>query len=378
MIQCSDFSEILHDNGIRFFSGVPDSLLKEICGFLSDRFTGNHIIAANEGNAVGIAAGYHLATGELPLVYLQNSGLGNTINPITSLMSEDVYQIPMVLLIGWRGEPGVPDEPQHVTQGKITKEMLSLLSIPFLEISTASTNSDETRNSIAKLISTARDRSCPVAILVSKNTFEAYPYESAEDHAKLTREEAVRTVADATSSPESLIVSTTGKLSRELYAYRARNSSKVVDFYNVGSMGHLSQIALGLAKYSPKRRVYCFDGDGAALMHMGGLAIAAAEKLENYLYVMFNNGAHDSVGGQPTVARALDFEKLALGLGFKEFLHADNAVDLALASKHLASVPGPVFLEVIVKKGARKDLGRPVETPIENKAAFMEYIRGQS
>jgi phosphonopyruvate decarboxylase len=375
MIDCSDFSEIIGDNGIRFFTGVPDSLLKQICGFIADRFDENHIIAANEGNAVAIAAGYHLATGEIPLVYLQNSGLGNAVNPITSLMSEDVYQIPMVLLIGWRGEPGVSDEPQHVTQGRLTPDMLRVLEIPFLEIDSSTTASPETRSGIETLIADARDRSRPVAILVSKDTFGDHRFESAEDDATLTREEAVTRLAEEISSPDSLIVSTTGKLSRELYEYRARSRSDVVDFYNVGSMGHVSQIALGLAKYAPERRVYCFDGDGAALMHMGGLAIVAAENLENYLYVMFNNGAHDSVGGQPTVARSLDFEKIALGLGFRSYTRATNADDLSRAAIQLSTATGPAFLEVLIKKGARKDLGRPVETPIENKVAFMNYLR---
>ena len=377
MIGCSEFSRILTDNDIRFFSGVPDSLLKEICGFLSDNFVENHIIAANEGNAIGIAAGYHLATGETPLVYFQNSGLGNTINPLTSLMSEDVYQIPVVLLIGWRGEPGKPDEPQHVTQGKITKAMLDVLGIPFLEMSAASEDSEELRKSVAELTRNARERSCPVAILVSKDTFEAYDYQSGDSSATLTREEAVTILAAAISAPKTLIVSTTGKLSRELYEYRRKQESDIVDFYNVGSMGHLSQIALGLAKYLPDRRVYCFDGDGAAIMHMGGLAIVASEKLENYCYVMFNNAAHDSVGGQPTVANELDFEKLAEGFGFRNYWRARDKNELARAAKELANGVGPLFLEVIVRKGARKDLGRPTETPVANKAAFMKMIRDQ-
>lgn len=377
MIRCSDFSDILHENGVRFFTGVPDSLLKEICGFLSDHFKENHVIAANEGNAVGIAAGVHLATGEVPLVYLQNSGLGNTVNPLTSLMSEDVYQIPLVLLIGWRGEPGVSDEPQHVTQGKITKELLDVLRVPFLEIGTNTTNSEETRKAIGQLIATSRAQSSPVAILVSKNTFEAYPFEGAQDQASLSREEAVIQLADSISSPESLIVSTTGKLSRELYEHRASTGSKVVDFYNVGSMGHLSQIALGLAKSLPARRVFCFDGDGAAIMHMGGLAVAAAERLDNYIYVMFNNGAHDSVGGQPTIAHALDFEKLALGFGFRQYLKASTSREIDILSKELATESGPIFAEILVNKGARKDLGRPVETPVQNKIAFMNAIAGQ-
>jgi phosphonopyruvate decarboxylase len=382
MVHCFDFSAILRDNGIRFFSGVPDSLLKDICGFISERFTGDHIIAANEGNAVGIAAGYHLATGEIPLVYLQNSGLGNTINPITSLMSEDVYQIPMLLLIGWRGEPGVPDEPQHANQGKITKALLEVLNIPTLEIRDElwSRNADdaELRNSIGGLITTAREKSCPVALLVSKDAFESYPFTAPDDEASLSREHADTTLARALSTPETLIVSTTGKLSRELYEYRKREGSDVIDFYNVGSMGHLSQIALGLAKYAPNRNVFCFDGDGAALMHLGGLAIAAAEKRSNYFYVMFNNGAHDSVGGQPTVARQLDFEKIALGLGFEQYLKATNEEELEAASKRLRELDGPVFLEVLVKTGARSDLGRPVETPRENKIAFMNYVQRQT
>ncbi len=372
MIKCAEFSQVIQNNGVSFFSGVPDSLLKDICGYMSDNYVDNHIIAANEGNAVGIAAGYHLATGGLPLVYLQNSGLGNTINPLTSLMSEDVYSMPMVLLIGWRGQPGVKDEPQHVMQGRISEDMLKTLNIPYEIINADTPDLASTVNSI---VSTAKKRSCPVALLVSKGTFESYEYTKSEDVSELSRERALTVLAAHVPSSEGLIFSTTGKLSRELYEFRKREQSDVVDFYNVGSMGHLSQIALGMAKYSPKKQVFCFDGDGAALMHMGGLAIAAAEKLNNYYYIMFNNEAHDSVGGQSTVAANVDFGLVAKGLGFNHVLHAKTEAELQDVASTILDIEGPVFLEVTIKKGARKDLGRPTETPIENKVAFMEYAQ---
>lgn len=372
MINCADFSRILHDNGIEFFAGVPDSLLKDICGYMSDKYLDNHIVAANEGNAVGLAAGYHLATGGIPLVYFQNSGLGNTINPLTSLMSEDVYSMPMVLLVGWRGQPGVQDEPQHVMQGRVCEDMFKALDMPY-EIISAET--EDIDGDIERVVSIARDRSCPVALLVSKGSFEPYKYNKSSDQSALGREEAVKILANEVSNTDALIVSTTGKLSRELYEFRKNENSSVVDFYNVGSMGHLSQIGLGLAKYRQNKKVFCFDGDGAALMHMGGLAIAASEKLKNYYYVMFNNGAHDSVGGQPTVATTIDFEMVAKGLGFAQVFRASSAAELVDAALKIKDVDGPVFLEVVVKKGARSELGRPKETPIENKMAFMEYVQ---
>ncbi len=371
MIDCPAFANALTENGIRFFTGVPDSLLKEICGYLADRFVDEHVIAANEGNAVALAAGHHLATGETALVYLQNSGLGNTINPLTSLMSEEVYQIPLLLLIGWRGEPGIADEPQHRTQGRITKETLELLEIPYLQLTSETDAGPAFDASLATLLGEAREASRPVALLVSKGTFRGYDYGRAESASTLERETAVTALADAISTPTSLVVSTTGKLSRELYEYRRASSSTIVDFYNVGSMGHLSQIALGLARALPERRVYCFDGDGAALMHMGGLAVAAAQRLSNYHYVMFNNGAHDSVGGQPTVAPSLDFRKIAEGLGFERFLTASTPAELEDVAKSLSELRGPTFSEIRVRPGSRSDLGRPVESPAENKHAFM-------
>jgi len=372
MINCANFSQIIQDNGVHFFSGVPDSLLKDICGYMSDNYLDNHIIAANEGNAVGIAAGYHLATGNVPLVYLQNSGLGNTVNPLTSLMSEDVYSMPMVLLIGWRGQPGVKDEPQHVMQGRISEDMLTTLDIPYEVISAEMANLEDT---IASIVATAKKRSCPVALLVSKGSFEPYKYTKSQDVSALSRESALTIMASQVPASNALIVSTTGKLSRELYEFRKREKSAVVDFYNVGSMGHLSQIALGLAKYSPNKKVFCFDGDGAALMHMGGLAVAASQKLKNYFYIMFNNEAHDSVGGQSTVAANIDFGMVAQGLGFSQVLQASNELELQKIASEILDIEGPVFLEVMIKKGARKELGRPTETPVENKVAFMEYAQ---
>lgn len=372
MINCAKFSKIIQDNGVGFFSGVPDSLLKDICGYMSDNYVDNHIIAANEGNAIGLAAGYHLATGGLPLVYLQNSGLGNTVNPLTSLMSEDVYSMPMVLLVGWRGQPGVKDEPQHVMQGRVTEDMLKTLNIPY-EIVHA--DMQDLEGTIKSVVTTAKQRSCPVALLVSKGSFEPYQYTKSEDVSDLSREKALTIMAGHVPTSNGLIVSTTGKLSRELYEFRKQQNAGVVDFYNVGSMGHLSQIALGLAKYSPNKKVFCFDGDGAALMHMGGLAIAASEKLTNYYYIMFNNQAHDSVGGQSTVAANINFGMVAKGLGFSQVLLAKNESELETIASQILAMEGPVFLEVTIKKGARKDLGRPTETPIENKVAFMKYAQ---
>jgi len=372
MIDCAEFSQALQINGVNFFVGVPDSLLKDICGYMSDSFVDNHIIAANEGNAVGIAAGYHLATEGIPLVYLQNSGLGNTVNPLTSLMSEDVYQMPMVLLIGWRGQPGVKDEPQHVMQGRVTEKMLMALNVPY-EILTADTESISA--TVGRILGIAKQRSCPVALLVTKGTFAPYAYQESLNCEGLTREQAVIGLANKITSSEALIVSTTGKLSRELYEFRKQDCSGAVDFYNVGSMGHLSQIALGLAKYTPSKNVYCFDGDGAALMHMGGLAIAASARLSNYYYVMFNNAAHDSVGGQPTVGADIDFQMIAKGCGFATVMRVSTEQELHEAAIKLPDLDAPVFLEIVIQKGARKNLGRPTETPVENKKAFMEYVK---
>lgn len=373
MLSPKIFIESLAAKGIDFFAGVPDSLLKNVCAFISDTLDDRHnIIAANEGAAVGLAAGHYLATGHIPCVYMQNSGEGNAINPLASLTDKEVYGIPVLLVIGWRGEPGVHDEPQHVKQGKITLPLLDAMGIRHEILSQDET---EFRSQLDGAVRHMSETGEAFAFIVRKNTFEPYTLQRHEvNEYPLSREEAIQKVA-ASLSAKDVIVSTTGMISRELFEYRtAQGQGYERDFLTVGSMGHASQIALGIALEKTDRRVWCFDGDGAALMHLGSVAIIADKAPENFVHVIFNNGAHDSVGGQPTVGLKVNLAGIAKAAGYKDAVSVTTAEDLGSALKTLKTMRGPVLLEVRVHRGNRKDLGRPTTTPIQNRDALMEFM----
>lgn len=374
MISPKFFIDSLASYGIDFFAGVPDSLLKNICAYIADNKDAKHnIIAANEGAAVGLAAGYHLATGKIGVVYMQNSGEGNIINPLASLTDKEVYNIPALLLIGWRGRPGVHDEPQHVKQGKVTTGILNTMGVNY---DVLCKDEDKAAKQIAKAVKAMKETGEVYALVIEKDTFEDYKLQSVEvNDLTMSREEAIQTVAAALDKKD-VIVSTTGMISRELFEYRVqKGEGHERDFLTVGSMGHASQIALGIALEKEDRKVWCFDGDGATIMHMGSMAIVASKSPANYVHVVFNNGAHDSVGGQPTVGLKIDLPAVAKAVGYKDALSADSKESLAAALEKLKGMQGPVLLEVKVKKGNRKDLGRPTTTPIENKNALMEFLR---
>ena len=377
MIRPEFFIEKLREKGIDCFAGVPDSLLKNICAYITDHFDTEHnIIAANEGAAVGIAAGHYLATGKPACVYMQNSGEGNIINPLASLTDEEVYNIPVLLLIGWRGRPGVHDEPQHVKQGKVTTGLLNTMGINF---DVLSKEEDKAEKQIAKAVDALKKKEV-YALVIEKDTFEDYKLQNVEKNdLTMSREEAIQTVAIALGEKDC-IVSTTGMISRELFEYRAAmNQGHERDFLTVGSMGHASQIALGIAMAKPDRRVWCFDGDGATIMHMGSMAIVANKAPKNYVHVVFNNGAHDSVGGQPTVGLKIDLPAVAKAVGYKSCYSVDNkealAKQLSIINSQLSINEYPIFLEIRVRKGNRKDLGRPTTTPIQNKQALMDFLK---
>jgi phosphonopyruvate decarboxylase len=373
MIRPEFFIEKLRENGIDCFAGVPDSLLKNICAYITDHFDAEHnIIAANEGAAVGIAAGHYLATGQPACVYMQNSGEGNIINPLASLTDQEVYNIPVLLLIGWRGRPGVHDEPQHVKQGKITTGLLNVLGINYEVLSK---EEDKASKQIDKAVTALRNKEV-FALVIEKDTFEDYKLQNVESNPfSLSREEAVKTVA-ASLGDRDCIVSTTGMISRELFEYRAAlGQGHERDFLTVGSMGHASQIALGIALAQPQRRVWCFDGDGAAIMHMGSMAIVANKSPKNYIHVVFNNGAHDSVGGQPTVGLKMNLPAVAKAMGYKDVYSVDDTDGLRIVLGSVKNVEGPILIEIKVKKGNRKDLGRPTTTPIQNKEALMNFLK---
>lgn len=373
MISPKFFIDKLGSLGIDFYAGVPDSLLKNICAYISDNMDAHHnIIAANEGGAVGLAAGYHLATGKIGCVYMQNSGEGNIINPLASLTDKEVYNIPVLLLIGWRGRPGVHDEPQHVKQGKITTGLLNLMGINY---DVLSKDEDKAAAQIEKAVASMQQTNEVYALIIEKDTFEQYALQNVGQSVLcMSREEAIRQVA-ASAGEKDVIVGTTGMISRELFEYReSANAGHEKDFLTVGAMGHASQIALGIAMEKPGRRVWCFDGDGASIMHMGSMAIVASKAPRNYTHVVFNNGAHDSVGGQPTVGLRIDLPAVAKAVGYNHVESVDCLEALAEVLSRLGTVEGPVFLEVKVKKGNRKDLGRPTTTPVQNKMMLMEFL----
>ncbi|MBO7719333.1 MAG: phosphonopyruvate decarboxylase [Methanosphaera sp.] len=375
MINVKEFEEFLQESGVGFYTGVPDSQLKAFCDYLEDKYSigENHIIAANEGNAVALATGYHLSTGKYGLVYMQNSGLGNAVNPITSLTHPEVYDVPVVYVVGWRGEPGVKDEPQHVKQGAITTELLEMLDVS-CQVLTKDTTMDDVREYFEENFKEKLANGDSVSYVVSKGAFESFKTNKSNDYT-LSREDAIKTIVDNLTL-DDMIVSTTGKASRELFEYREElNQGHSNDFLTVGSMGHSSSIALSIALNHKDRRILCFDGDGALLMHMGSMALVGSNKPANYYHVLFNNEAHETVGGLPTVMGIVDVESIAISCGYNKVFHACSKESLTDVLPEFLSSTGPVLLIVDVSIGSRSDLGRPTTTPIENKEAFMNKLQ---
>ena len=377
MISPEFFINTLSEHGVDFFTGVPDSLLKSVCAYITDHKDSNHhVIAANEGGAVALATGYHLATGHIGCVYMQNSGLGNIVNPLASLTDREVYGIPILLLIGWRGRPGQHDEPQHVKQGKITTGLLNVLGVNYEVLShDESTAARQISHAMAEI----KSRKEVFALVIEKDTFEPYTLQqSTENNLSLGREEAIGLISESIEH-DAVVVSTTGMISRELFEYRlAKGEGHERDFLTVGSMGHASQIALGIAMQHPERKVYCLDGDGATIMHMGALAITGRRKQKNFVHMVLNNGAHDSVGGQPTAGFDIDLVQIALGCGYRKAIRIDNRDELNNLNNIIKDIEGPVFVEIRVRRGNRKDLGRPTTTPLDNKMALMDFLMKES
>ena len=362
--------------GIDFYTGVPDSFLKGLCDELFARFgtdSPHHIVAHNEGGAIGLCAGHYLATGKPALCYMQNSGLGNSVNPLTSLSDPQVYSVPCLLVIGWRGEPGVKDEPQHIKQGAITLSLLDLLGIPYKVLSpdTSAENFHAAFSCLADTLQYGR----PAALVVRKGSLSSNLHPVHVNDASLTREKAAKIILQA-AGKDDCFVSTTGKLSREVFEIReTRKEDHSRDFLTVGSMGHASMIALGIAEAKPERRIWCLDGDGAVMMHLGALPLIAQRAPANFVHTVIDNGAHETVGGMPVCSGALNLTALAEAAGYKEVITADSEASLCDALKKAASLPGPLFLVIRCACGARSDLGRPTTTPIQNRDSFMNYLK---
>ena len=379
MISPEELFNQFSEHGIDFYSGVPDSLLKDMCAYITDNVNeSRHIIAANEGNALSLGIGYHLATEKIPLIYLQNSGLGNVINPLLSLADPDVYSIPLLLLVGWRGEPGVLDEPQHKKQGRVTCQLLDTMEIKYF-ILKKTDDKKIVKQTVNDAMLFARENNAPVALVVQKGFFEKYQLQkNARNSNKwegLNRVDVVEKILLSLKSND-VIVSTTGVASRELFELRKKlNHGHEKDFLTVGGMGHASQIALGIALGSPEKNIYCLDGDGAFLMHMGSAAINAAVGGVNYKHILLNNNAHESVGGQSTLTSNVDFVSLATSVGYAWSFSVDNEGELSKKISDLSIVDGPAFLEVKIQVRHSDDLGRPTTTPQQNKYELMEFLR---
>lgn len=368
MIDTKKFYNTLIKNSFDYFVGVPDSLLKEFCLCINDLSKNNHIITANEGNAVAIASGYNIATSKYGVVYMQNSGLGNIVNPLLSLADEKVYNIPMLFIIGYRGEPNVKDEPQHIKQGELTLPLLDTLGIKYFILN------EDYEEQIKQCYDYIKQTEKSIALVVKKDTFSKYEKDFvSNNNNSLSREEALEIIINNLDNND-FIVSTTGKTSREIFEIREKNKTDhSKDFLTVGSMGHTSSLALGISLNTDKN-IYCIDGDGAFIMHMGGLAIAIQNAKDNFKYILINNGCHESVGGQPTIAYNIDIEKILLGFGFKKVFIVDNREDIVLALKEQKE-NNKIAIIINTNDKSRKDLGRPTTAPIYNKEQFQKKIR---
>ena len=374
VMQISSFIAQLQRIASSHFLGVPDSQLKALCNYLYKNcgISSDHIIAANEGNCTALAAGYYLATGKVPVVYMQNSGLGNVVNPVASLLNDKVYGIPCVFVIGWRGEPGLKDEPQHIFQGAVTLDLLKVMDIASFVVRKDTTEQELAAQMAEFQLLLAAGKS--VAFVIAKEALTYDEKVSFKNDFTMTREEVIRHIT--AFSGEDPIVSTTGKASRELFEIRVRNGQPhKYDFLTVGSMGHSSSIALGIALSKPHTKIWCIDGDGAALMHMGALAVIGSQRPRNLVHIVINNGAHESVGGVPTAARSASLAKVAEACGYVNVKTVGTFAELDAALKDARNADELTFIEAKTAIGARADLGRPTTSAMENRDGFMAYLK---
>ncbi len=368
-VDTEEFYVELQNNGFDFFTGVPDSLLKSFCGCVFDKTPKDrNIIAANEGSAFAMACGYHISSQRYGVVYMQNSGMGNVINPLLSLADSEVYSIPLLMIIGWRGRPGEHDEPQHVKQGKVTCDILDMLGVPYFVL-----DESEWRTQLHDLASVMKKDNRAVALVIKKGTFGDYPFCSIDASAQLTREEALEIILDRIHE-DDFVVSTTGKTSREVFEMRERHGQRHCnDFLTVGSMGHTGSLAFGMA-LGTTCNIWCIDGDGSFLMHMGSIPVIAQNAPSNFRYILNNNGAHESVGGQPTIAQDIDVVGILRASGFEYVFEAKDKEEITRALDAMKELEKSALV-LTTHQGSREDLGRPTIPPIENKIAMMSEFQ---
>lgn len=376
-MKASVFLHEISSLGIHMITGVPDSTLKQFCDEVQLDNGKNfiHYVTANEGAAVGLATGEYLATGQPSLIYLQNSGLGNIINPLASIANQEVYGIPMLFVIGWRGEPGKKDEPQHVYQGKVTCQLLEVMDVPYSVIDELTTQ--EQMKGILSKAKELMDENRQYAIIVKKGTFEKGNEFTWQNGYNLVREKALKAILENVYH-DSYIVSTTGKISRELYEQSDAlfgNHERL--FMTVGGMGHASMIAYGMAQADKSRQIVCIDGDGAVMMHMGALAFIAKQSPDNFLHIVINNAAHESVGVMPTGFSGQTYAQIAAACGYKNICTIRTETELAEALLNAKGKNELSMIEVMVSLESRPDLGRPKESAMENRVHFMEAVLGK-
>jgi phosphonopyruvate decarboxylase len=371
MIAPADFSKKLNELGFDTAVGVPDSTFKGLISYFSSQDIFKHVIAANECEAMGIAAGYYLAQQKPALVYMQNSGFCKTLNPYTSMLSTDVYGIPALLLVGWRGEPGKKDEPQHKMMGRIMTDLFQVMELDYTILEESQW---EHQLEMAHGCLSRHDR--PYIIAIKPDLFDDFKIPGKDENLALpTREEALNIIVENTS-PQVVFISTTGKTSRELFEIRAQRSQPHgTDFYTVGSMGCTSAIAFGVALADSQKKVFILDGDGAALMQLGTMATIGHYKNPRLKHIILDNQAHESTGGQPTVSGSVDFMQIGRACGYEYVAGVDNETDLKQTLQHLETNNQLSLVVVKIKKGSRPNLGRPTTTPKENRDAFIGSFR---
>ena len=348
--------KILTDYGVTFFTGVPDSYLNGFCDYALTKCGDRNIIAANEGNAIGIAAGHYFASEEIPLVYMQNSGMGNSVNPLVSLVDKDVYAVPMLLLIGWRGQGNTElNHPQHKLQGEITPGLLDMMHIPY---SILSDNDDEFERVVEKAVKYCRETRQPYGLISPKGVMAAANKPNNKDDVyPMSREEAIEVIL-ANMPADTVYAATTGRATRELFFLREkRNEPKIHDFLNVGAMGHASSVALGIAMEKPDRHVVVLDGDSAVMMHMGAMTMVSKLSIPNFMHIVLNNGAHESVGGQPSAGHLIDFTAIADACGYATVHHpVTTEAELVDAIKILKGYGRASFIDCRIHKGLSRKL----------------------
>lgn len=374
MVSCEELFRTFRKFGFNFYTGIPCSIFKDWINFIVERKDTQHVIGTSEGETIAIATGYYLASKDFPVVYMQNSGLGNSVNPLTSLTAPEVFGIPFLLLISWRGEPRLEDEPEHKKMGKITTNILDTLHIPY---SIMPDNIEGIEATLGEAKRFMQQKSTPYAILIGKGTIGKYDkvQKKIRFPSTISREEAIKLAADKLHK-SGLIVSTTGKISRELFEYiesTRRNHQNI--FYTVGSMGCSTGIALGLALRKKKKKIFLFDGDGACLMKLGSMATVGHYFPANFFHILFDNQCYDSTGGQPTVSKTVDFVGIAESCNYRYAELATSHEELEYSLNRLIRKRGPYMLVAKVKSGARDNLGRPTIKPQENKEKFIDFIK---